>query len=374
MRDKFNAAASWKIAIALTVILRIAYSLCAALAALYQPVNEALMHSNALTESLQPPLSRLRFLFVWPWERFDTLWYLHIAANGYDRPDSVVFFPLYPELIRIFSHVMPPIFAALSISTIAALFLFWGLQELLRPDYGEDVATQAVVFCALWPASFIFFAGYPESLLVALIIWSLRMAQLNRWAAATALAAAAAWTKAVGLVVILPLMTIAMRRKPAMAAPVSLVAVAFLGCIHYLQTVSGQTLSAAYRDFWRTSIAAPWSTLHVAASTLIHAPDPILISNWLCLVLISVLIIVSRARIEYLLYAATAVAMILCKQTVPPLQSMVRYSLIVFPVFVGLAQLTQRRPRRFRFPAACLGLSIVNLGLLWLFEGWSLVV
>jgi len=374
MRDKSDGAASWKTAVALTVILRIAYSLCAALAALCQPLNQVLMHSNALTASLRPPASGLRLLLVWPWERFDTLWYLHIVANGYDRPDSVVFFPLYPELIKIFSYVMPPMFSALSISTIAAFFLFWGLQELLRPDCGEDMARQVVVFCALWPASFIFFAGYPESLLLALIIWSLRMAQLNRWAAATVLAVAATWTKAVGLVVIVPLMTIALRRKRTMAAPVSLVAVAFLGCIRYLQNVAGQSPNAAYREFWRTSIAAPWSTIHVAASTLIHAPNPILISNWLCLLVLCLLVAMSKARIEYLLYSATAVAMILCKQTVPPLQSMIRYSLIVFPVFVGLAQLTQRRPRRFRFSAACIGLSIVNLGLLWLFEGWSLVL
>jgi hypothetical protein len=374
MRDESHVVPSWKIAIALTVILRIAYSLYAALAALYQPVNERLMHSNALTENLQAPARGLRYLLVWPWERFDTLWYLHIAAKGYDRPDAVVFFPLYPALIKIFSYVLPPIFAALSISTIAAFFLFWGLQDLLRPDHGEDLARRAVIFCALWPASFIFFAGYPESLLVALIIWSLLMAEANRWAASIALAAAAAWTKAVGLVVIVPLITMALRRKRAMAAPISLVAVAFMVCIRYLQNASGETLNVAYRDFWRTSVAAPWSTVYVAGSTLIHAPNPILISNWLCLILVGVLVIVSKARIEYLLYAVAAIAMILCKQTVPPLQSMIRYSLIVFPAFAGLARLTRRPLVRSRFLAVCVGMAIVNMGLVWLFEGWSLMV
>jgi hypothetical protein len=371
LRNESHVAPSWKIAIALTVILRIAYSLFAALAALYQPVNERLMHSNAFTENLQAPAG-LRYLLVWPWERFDTLWYLHIAARGYDRPDAVVFFPLYPQLVKIFGYVMPPMFAALSISTIAALFLFWGLQELLRPDYGEELARQAVILCALWPASFIFFAGYPESLLVALIIWSLRMAQTNRWAAAIVLAAAATWTKAIGLVVIVPLITMALRRRRAVAPLVSLVAIAFIGCVRYLQDAGGEPLNVAYGDFWRTSVAAPWSTAYVAGSTLIHAPNPILISNWLCLILVGVLVSVSKARIEYLLYAATAIAMILCKQTVPPLQSMIRYSLIVFPAFAGLTRLT-RRPL-VRFFAVCIGVSILNMGLLWLFEGWSLMV
>lgn len=372
--SKNSDKAAWKLAALLTVILRVAYSLCAAVMALLQPVNQQLMRSNALTEGLPSANHGLRYLFLGVWERFDTLWYLHLAAHGYDRPDAVVFFPLYPALIRALSWAMPAIVAALTVSAIAAFFLFWGLQELLRLDFTEQVAFESVVFCAVWPGSFVFFAGYSESLLLALIVWSLWMAQTNRWAAAIVLGVAAASTKAVGVVVVVPLMIIAARRKRIMILPSLLVVVVSIACTQYVQRAGGDTLTDAYRDFWRTTSAAPWSTIHASVSALFHAPNPILILNLLCLVLVCVLVSLSRARIEHLLYAAAVIALVLCKQTVPPLQSMIRYMLIVFPAFVGSAKLRRASSDRWGFVSFCVGLFIVNMGLLWLFEGWSLAV
>jgi hypothetical protein len=369
-----SCVVSWKFAIVLSAVLRIAYSLCAGLMELAQPVHEQLMRSNALTEGLAAHGYGVHYLLLGTWERFDTLWYLHVAANGYDRPDAVVFFPLYPALIRVLSFAMPPMFAALTVSSLAAFFLFWGLQELLKPDYGEETARQAVVFCAVWPASFIFFSGYPESLLLALTVWSLHMAQANRWLEAIVLSAASVSTKAVGLAVLAPLMVIAFRNRRAMIAPLLLLSVVFVAVLEYVQHAAGETMSAAYRDFWRTTTAAPWNTVRAALSALFLDPNLILILNLLCLVLVCALAFSSRVRIEYLIYAGAVIAMVLCKRTEPPLQSMIRYMLIIFPAFVGLARITRASRHRRLFVTFCIGLFTVNLGLLWLFEGWSLVL
>ena len=369
-----RSRAPWRWALALALLLRLAYSVLAAVVALTQAVNWRLIHSNGLTENLPVPDHSLRYLLIDVWGRFDTLWYLHIAAHGYDRPDAVVFFPLYPGLVKIVSLLVPPMAAALLISTLAAFFLFWGLQELLLGDHAPNLVDQSVMLCAVWPASFIFFAGYPESLLFALIAWSLCMARRNRWLAAAVLGLAAALTKAIGVVVIVPLVIMAIRQRKTTALPVLLVPLGSAGFLGYLHWTGHGALASAYGHYWRTSAAPPWTTLWVSVHTLVQTPNPILALNLMALGFICALAALSRLRIEYLLYSAAVLLVLLCKETTPPLQSMMRYLLIVFPAFVGLAGLLKREHLQPRFGTVCLALFIANIGLLWLFLGWSLVV
>ena len=364
----------WRRALVLALLLRVAYSLLAAVFALIQPVNWRLVQSNALTENLRPPEPSLRYLLFGVWERFDTLWYLHIAAHGYDRADAVVFFPLYPSLVKIVSLLIPPMAAALLISTVAAFFLFWGLQELLLGDDPLDLINQSIFLCAVWPASFVFFAGYPESLLFALIAWSLCMARRDRWWAAAVLGLAAALTKAVGVVVAVPLLVMAVRHRNIKALSVLLVPLGLAGFLGYLHWNGHGALVPAYGQYWRTSVALPWRTLSASVRDLIHMPNPILVLNLTFLLAVSGLATRSRMRVEYLLYSAAAIGVFLCKETTPPLQSMMRYLLIIFPAFVGFARLLRGSRLQPRFGMVCACLFVINIGLLWLFLGWSLVV
>ena len=372
--DAVPEKAFWKRAVNLTLALRVIYTLLAAGITFVQPVNIALMHSNALTAELAPPNHGLRYLLLGCWERFDTLWYLHIAAQGYDLPASVVFFPLYPLLIRIVSYVMPPIAAALLISTSAFFFLLWGLHELSREELPEAPAEPSAWLMAVWPASFIFLAGYAESLLLALMVWSLVMAQRGKWKRAAALGIAATLTKAAGIIILVPLLVMAMRRRQISAWPILVVPLgplAFLGWMH--ETGRG-AVSSAYHAYWHTSPAMPWRTLGAAITIFFRTHSGLLVVNLAALVLCCLLALASRMKVEYLLYSAAAIVMCLVKMTDPPLQSMLRYALIVFPAYVGLARALDRPRFARRFAVVCAALFAANLGLLWLFLGWSLVL
>lgn len=365
---------TWRRALWLTLFLRLAYSVLAALIGLIQPINWGLVHSNALTERLPQPNHSLRYLFLGVWERFDTLWYLHIAAHGYDRPDAVVFFPGYAILIKIASLLVPPLVAALLISTFGAFFLFWGLQELLLKDHPPDLVVRSLFACAVWPASFIFFAGYPESMLLALVTWALCMARKDRWLVAIALGLAAALTKAIGIVVAVPLLFLAIRHRKAMTLPVLLIPLTSAGFLGYLRWTGRATVASAYAEYWRTTMASPWTTLWSSVHILAQTHNLILVLNLISLVSVSVLAMLSRVRLEYLLYSAAAIGVLLCKETNPPLQSMMRYLLIVFPAFVGFARWLQFPHLRPRFGMVCASLFLINVGLLWLFSGWSLLL
>lgn len=365
---------NYRMALLLTLSLRIAYSVLGALFGLFLPVNWSLIYSNALTETLPPPNHGAHYLLLGIWERFDTLWYLHIARYGYDRPDAIVFYPLYPYLIRILSWLLQPLAASLLISTVATFLLLWGFQSLLRIDLDPDVVRRSFILYAAWPSSFIFFAGYPESLLLAFMLWSLYFARKQSWAAAVALAVAAEMTKAVGMIMTVPLFIMAVRRRTASAWSVLLTPLGALAFPAWVRWSGHGTISSAYEHSWRTKTAAPWTTLGVAAEHLLHQPDALLILNLLSLIVICALIALSRTKVEYKVFALAAILLVLCKETDPPLQSMMRYVLVVFPAFIGAAQLLETPRWKPRFWPVCAGLLTINLALMWLFLGWSLVL
>jgi hypothetical protein len=365
----------WRYALVLALSLRVIYSVIAALFALTESPAWGRIHSNALTENLPSSNHTLHYLLLGVWERFDTLWYLHIAERGYQNPASVVFFPLYPALIRALTFLISPISAALVISTTAAFFLFCGLQELWSQDYPEVLARQSAFICSLWPGSFAFFAGYAESLVFALIVWSLVQARRQHWILAAVLGLAAALTKAAGVVVVVPLLLMAIRQRKAVAMTVLLVPLGPVGFWGYLNRTGGPTFKAAYAEYWRTVVAPPWITLgHALAQLSPHSPDGMLILNLSLLFAVAVLAAVSRERIEYLFYAAAAILLFLCKETTFPLQSMIRYLLIVFPAYVGLARLMQHPWLQKRFAMAGAVLFALNVTLFWLFLDWWLVL
>src|SRR6266481_9741875 len=185
MFGKLKSRPDWQIALAITGALRVFYSAVAAASLPFLQPDPVLIHSNELTENLPAPYG-LHYALFGIWERFDTLWYLRSAEHGYDLPAGVVFYPLYPWLIRGLSGLAGPMAVALLISTVAAFFYFWGMLRLVRNEVpSEFPSTQplrTVMLAAVWPASFFFFAGYTEALAVALIVWCIVWARNERWA------------------------------------------------------------------------------------------------------------------------------------------------------------------------------------------------
>ena len=98
MRRTLETRPHWQIALLLTIVMRVVYSGAAAVFSLFLHPDPRLVRSNMFTGSL-PPTSGVHYVWLDIWQRFDTLWYLHIAAQGYDRPAAVTFYPVYPLLM-----------------------------------------------------------------------------------------------------------------------------------------------------------------------------------------------------------------------------------------------------------------------------------
>jgi len=372
--EQASSRTGWRFSLLVSLPLRVFYSGVGALFGLYLPVNWQLVRSNALTETVPIPDHSLHYLLLGIWGRFDTLWYLHIARYGYDRPDAVVFFPLYPCLIRVLSFLIQPLAAALLLASLGAFFLFWGFQALLKSDVESDQLGKSVLVYAIWPSSFIFFAGYPESLLLALILWSLYFAKNERWFLSVALAIAAELTKAVGVIIALPLFVMGIRSRKSGAWSVLLTPLGALAFPTWVRWSGRGAISFVYEQYWRTTPSAPWTTLLVAVKHLVARPDALLVFNFAFLIIICAFVGLSRVRLEYKLFAVATIAVVLCKATTPPLQSMMRYVLMVFPAFVGMGQ-TMGRSDGTKLAWVLAGTVFAfNLALLWLFLGWSLIL
>ncbi len=358
---------------AYTLILRAAYAVYAAVLLPHLYFDPRLIRSNDFTEHLMPVTDRLPYILLGVWERFDTLWYLYIAEHGYFGPVTIGHYPLFPLLIHVVSWLVhPPLAAALAISTTATFFFFWGLQALLELDYPRGTAVRVVYLLGVWPASFMLLAGYPDSTAAAFTVWAIYFARQNRWPLAGALGMFSALSKVVGGVVAVPLLFLGWRKRAWRAWPAILPAAVILGHEVWTRLIGYGSLSDMYSRYWHTTVDFPWNTLAECVRRLFSSPFNLMLAlNFAFLVLVCCLALLKGGRPEYRLYAAAMIALFLTKRTDPLLQSTMRYVVVVFPAFLGLATIVKRP-----FPLMALSaiLLAANGVLLLKFFEWSLVV
>jgi hypothetical protein len=361
-------------AFALAMGLRIFYSLFAAFCSPFLKLDPGLIRSNSLTGQLMSREANPRlYAIAGVWERFDTLWYIQIARHGYESPMAIVFYPLYPALIRGASLITrSELAAALAVSTAASFLLCWGALRLFELDYSQEVSSRALVLWMVWPASFAFFAGYADSLLCALIVWAVYLARSKRWLPAGMSGLLAGCTKAVGCFVALPLLWIAWKqrsREGAVAAAISLVGTA--GFEVWLAARGFPSAAQIYRTYWRTTTVAPWISVSDATRYLSHRGDILLLLNLTALIVAGSAALGRSVRFEYRFYAFAAICLFLSKHTEPLLQSTTRYSLALFAAYPALSS---RLSRGFRFVSVISLAASLNLLLFVAFLNWGLVV
>lgn len=161
---------------------------------------------------------------------WDSEYYLGIAAGGYDDPKAgkvtnpatgqpviknYSFFPFYPYLMKavllpftwlgmetIAAGVAAGLVVALA-GTLAGMLALW---RLTRDLFGEEGAFRAVFYMLVFPTAFFFAMLYTEGLFIGLAFWSLLFSRRKQWLWASLLAVLAAWTRAHGAALFLPLL------------------------------------------------------------------------------------------------------------------------------------------------------------------------
>jgi len=359
-----------KVALVMALMLRLFYAVAGALFSLRLKLDPAMVRLNHFTDHLIPQSDRLRFALLGVWERFDTLFYIHIAQAGYDRPDSVVFPPLYPGLIWLLTFLTGnPLVSALIISTLASYLLFWAFYRLALSDLHPDAAARALIFYAVWPTSFIFFAGYPDSLTIALMLWAMVFARSDRWWLAGIAGFLAGLAKAVGMLVVVPLAILAWKKRSWRAAPALLSGTGYLAYMAWLYGTQRMLPGESYTRFWNSTPAPPWETIPYTIHNFLANYS--ILRVHVVIALVTMILALSKwIRGEYVAYVLAAVLFIFTKKSDPSQQQLARYLLILFPAPLCLGFWLKWGGI---VAVAALASLVLNLLFFWGFMNWWLV-
>jgi hypothetical protein len=317
-----------------------------------------------------PPLADhgAEFPLVGVWQRWDACWYTKIATYGYEAAEnSVNFWPLFPLLTGVLGAVLgnAVTLAGLIVSGVAYVAAMTGLSRLIARDFDPTTAERVVLAISIFPTAFFFFAPFTESLFLALAVWAIVGARERMWwltALAGVLAALtriqgvflvlpigweviAAW-RAAGRSVSLPVLPTLPRLVPPALATVA-PAIGFLGFLAFSSAVAGRTPFDT-QDVWGgRNFHAPWDVIAASWQWAVDRHDPLQAFNLAMLILFGVVSVVGLRRIPiaYSLYAIPQIVLLGTRIQPTPLTSTARYLLVVFPVFVILAQVRDRRLR-----------------------------
>lgn len=340
------------------------------------------------------PLSLwLRRVALEPWQRWDVNFYVTLASEGYPaHPETWQFHPLYPGLARLGVLVgLDPLLALLLVSTIASVALVWAFVRLASLDLDQENIRFALLVFLLFPASFVLFAPYSESLFLLLAVLCLYWARKQQWGWAGFAGGLAALTRQQGLFLWLPLawevwasgeqhsLRGLLRRWCAWLAT-SLVPIGYGAWVLYRSLVLDDRVPdfsglhgliyslfispKAQRVIPGQTFLVPWRALGMALRQAWQAPDMDLVSNLLVGGWFLVLLVLAwpKMRVSDRLYSAAITLVSFSYHTgdIHPYMGLPRHLLLAFPVFVGVAEAVRKPSWRLAFVA------VSFLGMLWL--------
>jgi len=298
------------------------------------------------------------------WNRWDATHYLKLAENGYtatgDGRFSIVFYPLYPWLVRAFAFVCQSYFgAALLVSGAASICAAVLLRRLVELDEPAKVARLTVWFLLIFPTAYFLHIGYTESLFLALVLGSLMAARTQWWALAGVLAAFASLTRVNGLLLVPTLLVEAWlqyRQTRRIDWRWLWIAATGLGFATYLflnYRVTGDpfAFSPIMQEHWYKKLTVPWVGirdvwLRIPSFNLTEGLHEFIfiVFSFLCTVWCWIKLRPSYAvwmTFNWLLINSTTYVV-----------SVPRYCLTLFPIFIIFARFAAARPLAGRIMTA----------------------
>jgi hypothetical protein len=234
------------------------------------------------------------------------------------------------------------------------------LFKLAALELGEQAASRTILYLALYPMAFFLLAVYTEALFLAVTVAAVYHARRGQWAAAGLAALLAGITRPNGAVIAVPLAYEAWRQlafsRPLIGRALAVVAAPFgvLAWSIYLARLGGDPLAFVRRlneSPWERTPSPPWATLTVAIQNLADAELSPLARAVNTADLAAAILLIGACVLAwwrlprvYALYLLAATLLLLSSSVVRwPLQSLPRYTVVLFPCFLLLGQLGANR-------------------------------
>ncbi|MEA2573084.1 MAG: hypothetical protein QOH93_382 [Chloroflexia bacterium] len=337
------------------------------------------------------------------WNVYDTYHYTEIVEHGYEADPAwlTAYFPGLPLLIKLVNifTLGDSVLSGWLIANFSAIIFFWYLYRLVESEYGAAAARRAVIFSAIFPASFFLFLGYVESTFLAATVAAFYYARASNWWLAGILGGMAALCKQPGVFLCVPFAYMYLREhatRQGIERPMSLLGrpLALLKTWQWLWLLLIPMAAGAYTLYRYLFIKTPITgaadlggqeQLQFPGVPLLRAivqvrPDnPMLSFNlmdiFFTVVLVALVagVILKVKSVELRLYSLVLLianlSLTMYTYIYRPEVNVPRRTLIIFPIFIFLG-VALEKPRTFRLVAAlslvgCIFLS--GLWVLWIF-------
>lgn len=323
---------------------------------------------SAIRGEIPQYMGRIPFLFT----QWDAAHYLGIASNGYvntgDARYHIVFYPLYPLLVRAFSFLAfgNLVVSAVVVSNVSLLLSAYFLFRVSESAYCAAVARRSVWFFMFAPAGMFFSIAYTESLFFLLTVASVYFARKRQFLPALVSASLASFTRLPGVICAVPVFYEMMKNASFGAKSLKekrkRVVLSFFLCFTILSGFAGYLIVnkavtgnafqflTYQREHWGQSAGTVWNT---ARYTIRYAFFPnvdwyqrgIWIPQSAFLLLTALLLFLSRKRLHP---GDLAYAVVYYVVTVSPtmLLSGPRYLCALYAVYPALASLSGKKLAR----------------------------
>jgi Mannosyltransferase (PIG-V) len=162
------------------------------------------------------PATGLLELVLSPLAKWDAQHYLAIAYDGYVQShaglppagEAPAFFPLYPGVVHLLSGFGASPGLVLIMAYLVSLSCFFAALALLHRlaviEIGERYARPALLLLAFFPTALFFGIPYSESMFLLLAVGAFLAARTGHWAVAGVVLALASATRVPGLLLVIP--------------------------------------------------------------------------------------------------------------------------------------------------------------------------
>ena len=319
------------------------------------------------------------------WANFDGELYLTLAADGYLKVHYLqAFFPLYPILISIIHKFtnLSYYLSGLGLGNLAFIAAVLVLYKLIRLDLSQKTSRLTLFALLTFPTAFYLGSVYSESVFLLLTVGAFWFARKHAWFWAAVAAALASATRVSGIfvafaVIIEFVQSHRFRPKLIWQNPqVVWLAITPLGLIAYMLFLNQHYGDPFYFAHVQSFFGAQRTTeklilLHQVfyryAKMMIFVDHGTLTFLVAFLELIGAVFFIGlilktyKLRLSYFIYGT-------CSFILPTLtgtfSSLPRYSLVIFPAFIILAQWLEKRGagfRRFYWAAMVILLSVLTM-------------
>ena len=200
--------------------------------------------------------------------QWDSPHYLYLAENWYtnigDQANFIVFLPLYPFFIKVFSLGFFD-YKIVSLFLSNLFFILGGLifYKLLRLDYSEKFSVFVLVLLSVFPTSFFFSSTYPESLYLFLFSLSFYLVRKNYLTMSFATTSLLTLTRPFGILIWLPLLIESLKKnKLSKILPIisffCIFSILIYLLINYLVYGNFFAFQKILQNNWVKSFSFPW--------------------------------------------------------------------------------------------------------------------